>query len=38
VLVLMNGRLVSDVQREDLSGSLEDHFVRLAERTLREAA
>jgi ABC-2 type transport system ATP-binding protein len=38
VLVLMNGRLVSDVSTNDLSGSLEDHFVRLAAGVRREAA
>jgi ABC-2 type transport system ATP-binding protein len=38
VLVLMNGRLVSDVLTNALSGSLEDHFVRLAAGVRREAA
>jgi ABC-2 type transport system ATP-binding protein len=38
VLVLMNGQLVSDVQIHGLSGSLEDHFARLAAGVQREAA
>jgi|SRR5579872_5106176 len=40
-LVMMQGRLVSDVQMADLragSATLEDHFVRLAARERREAA
>jgi ABC-2 type transport system ATP-binding protein len=41
MLVLMQGRLVSDVNMAELrasSGSLEEHFVRLAVRAHREAA
>jgi ABC-2 type transport system ATP-binding protein len=38
VLVLVHGRLVSDVPVNGLSGSLEDHFVRLASGERREAA
>ena len=38
VLVLMNGRLVSDVPMNGLSGSLEDYFAGLAAGVHREAA
>jgi ABC-2 type transport system ATP-binding protein len=38
VLVLVHGRLVSDMRIGDLSGSLEDYFVRLAAGVRREAA
>jgi ABC-2 type transport system ATP-binding protein len=37
-LMLINGRLVSDVQMNGLSGSLEDHFAGLAAGVHREAA